>query len=1013
MRLHRLQLAAFGPFAGRIEVDLDELGTDGLFLLHGETGAGKTTLLDAVAYALYGRVPGARGEAKRLRSDLARADIPTEVTLEFSVAGRRLVITRRAEYERAKSRGTGVTKVKPAVSLRFLDCGPVDGLSRADEIGQVVLDLVGMSADQFFQVVLLPQGEFARFLRADTAERETLLEKLFDTGRYRAIEEFLAAGRRDATVAAAAARSEMDRQLSRLCEAAGLEEVPADVDEPGLAALESALADAASAAAARAELTRTSAAAAREALAEKEARDGASARLLDLRAEEVEIDALTPAHDRLVAVLEASRRAAPVALADRLAIGAAEGEAVASRRCSTSRRAVPVGMQPELGAVGSHELDAEAGLFSLDEDGAPFVPLADGQVIRDAAARFRERAGQLRSLLEEATAQREDEEQAEQARAAVIAHDAELSRIAQELAGLPDRLANAVASLDEARTAAGRLPDLVASADGAAAVHEAAVLAARLDDEIGGAHGAVLEAVELHQAAVDGRQELVERRFADMAGELAASLTDGCGCPVCGSVDHPEPAGRREAPVSAEALDSAHADEESLAKTRTAAERELNRLRADRAAAAATSRGRAPRDAEAAWLALLEQASAARVLANAVEQRHMALAELTTRSDELTRLQTELVGRRQGLSGSIGVLETAISGRAGRLAEAAGSFPSVAEHRDFLMTTAGALDDWAGAADDRDRATAARRRADQELAKAVADAGFASLAEAREAARLNVASARATIQAHEQRVVVLRTRMADPDLAHADPEGRREDLDAERAGVAEAHTIERVAAAAASAAASRCLQVRLAVERVVQASMDAAPVIARATWMSALADTIAGYGQNHRALSLRSYVLAARLRQVAEVASHRLRRMSEGRYEFVHSEGKDVGKRSGGLGLDILDAYTGAVRPTKTLSGGESFLASLALALGLADVVAAESGARMLDTIIIDEGFGSLDSETLELVMATLDDLRAGGRVVGIVSHVDELRQRIPSRLRVRKGVTGSTIEVTAPNLLA
>jgi exonuclease SbcC len=178
--------------------------------------------------------------------------------------------------------------------------------------------------------------------------------------------------------------------------------------------------------------------------------------------------------------------------------------------------------------------------------------------------------------------------------------------------------------------------------------------------------------------------------------------------------------------------------------------------------------------------------------------------------------------------------------------------------------------------------------------------------------------------------------------------------------------------------------------------------------VSALADAIAGRGQNARALSLRSYVLAARLRQVAEVAGQRLSAMSSGRYSFVHSDEREARGRSGGLGLDILDAYSGLVRPAKTLSGGESFLASLALALGLADVVAAESGGRMLDTIVIDEGFGSLDSDTLDLVMSTLDDLRAGGRVVGVVSHVDEMWQRIPSRLRVRKAAAGSTVEITA-----
>ncbi|HEY4992492.1 MAG TPA: SbcC/MukB-like Walker B domain-containing protein, partial [Nakamurella sp.] len=138
----------------------------------------------------------------------------------------------------------------------------------------------------------------------------------------------------------------------------------------------------------------------------------------------------------------------------------------------------------------------------------------------------------------------------------------------------------------------------------------------------------------------------------------------------------------------------------------------------------------------------------------------------------------------------------------------------------------------------------------------------------------------------------------------------------------------------------------------------------------------------------------------------RLDRMSAGRYTFVHSADREARGKAGGLGLDILDGWSGLVRPTKTLSGGESFLASLALALGLADVVAAEAGGRVLDTLFVDEGFGGLDPDTLDLVMGTLDELRAGGRVVGVVSHVDELRQRIPSQVRVLRTPQGSTLDV-------
>ena len=161
-------------------------------------------------------------------------------------------------------------------------------------------------------------------------------------------------------------------------------------------------------------------------------------------------------------------------------------------------------------------------------------------------------------------------------------------------------------------------------------------------------------------------------------------------------------------------------------------------------------------------------------------------------------------------------------------------------------------------------------------------------------------------------------------------------------------------------------------------------------------------------MSLRSYVLAAWLHEVAAAANDRLRVLSGGRYTFVPSTARESRGRTGGLGLDVLDEYSGKSRPTKTLSGGESFLASLALALGLADVVAGQTGVGLLNTMFIDEGFGTLDADSLDLVMETLDSLRGEGRVIGVVSHVDELRQRIPSRLRVLRSAAGSTVELTA-----
>ncbi|WP_143587720.1 AAA family ATPase, partial [Streptomyces alboverticillatus] len=209
MRLHRLEITAFGPFGGTQRIDFDDLSAAGLFLLHGPTGAGKTSVLDAVCYALYGGVPGSRqGAGLTLRSDHADAGTPTEVVLELTVGGRRLEITRRPEQLRPKKRGTGFTREKAYGALRERAAGEEwKALSRSlQEIGEEITQLLGMSREQFCQVVLLPQGEFARFLRAEDAARAGLLGRLFDTGRFAAVEDRLAELRRAAEARVRAAQ---------------------------------------------------------------------------------------------------------------------------------------------------------------------------------------------------------------------------------------------------------------------------------------------------------------------------------------------------------------------------------------------------------------------------------------------------------------------------------------------------------------------------------------------------------------------------------------------------------------------------------------------------------------------------------------------------------------------------------------------------------------------------------------------------------------------------------------
>ncbi|MBT2445073.1 SMC family ATPase, partial [Streptomyces sp. ISL-36] len=239
MRLHRLAVTAFGPFGTTQEIDFDALSSAGLFLLHGPTGAGKTSVLDAVCYALYGAVPGARqSPGASLRSDHAPAGTYTEVTLELTVGERRLEITRRPAQPRPKKRGGGFTTEKAQSWLREYDPGTGEwaGLSRShQEIGEEITQLLGMSREQFCQVVLLPQGDFARFLRADAEARGKLLGRLFDTRRFAAVEERLADLRRAAEQQVREGDERLLALAHRMAQVAGGAVVEERPGEPGLA----------------------------------------------------------------------------------------------------------------------------------------------------------------------------------------------------------------------------------------------------------------------------------------------------------------------------------------------------------------------------------------------------------------------------------------------------------------------------------------------------------------------------------------------------------------------------------------------------------------------------------------------------------------------------------------------------------------------------------------------------------------------------------------------------------
>ncbi len=988
MRVHRLEIEAFGPFADPVVVDVDALSAEGLFLVHGPTGSGKTSLLDAICFALYADVPGSRNK-RGLRSDHAAPDAVPRVTLDLTAGTRRLRITRSPEFWRPKKRGSGTVSVQAAVTLEERRAGRWVPLStRHDEVADVVKDALGMGMSQFAKVVLLPQGDFAAFLRSTPDDRREVLERLFDITAFSDVEAWLAQARRTAGADLEAARSSLATLVARADDVladAGLTgdgEVPPESVGTHLRDVAARLDTRVSTTMAAFDTASGVERAAAEALATARA-------LVDLRtrgqravARLATLEAAGPSHLERVAALAAAERAA--GLAGHLA--ALDRAADDAEGCRASVRDARAALPPSTSAPGPDELvePTLARLRALDDAAAALAREVDEQ-----AARSSRRAGL----------------------------DARTDALAAQGEALGAQLAQAVAERDrlaaeaEARAAgAGRVAELellLGAARDRVAVLDAA------EHDLARAAGLAPRHADLRAAALDRRSELLDLRqgrLDGMAAELARSLHDGEPCPVCGGVEHPAPATLADPVLSDDVAEAEH--------QLSVADNELRALEAEieglRTSASTRLSGLDGADREVLEAVVAEAA----VMLGAARADAEAHADLVTR----LRLVTEtVVAQRTSLAGVVARAEAVVAELGDLTAAEAAALERVEElgatHAECpcgspdpgAHVQAGrALTELAASVAERVRADLRLAASDTALESAMTSAGFDDVDAARAAllAEPDLQRLRAQVTAHVEDTVAARAVADDPDVVAA--------LSADAPDLTVLQAADRaarealLATAAAQDDAARALR---SLERLLPLVDDACAAVAVAAERDArvrdLADTASGLGpDNTLRMRLTAYVLAARLQTVATLANERLAVMGGGRYVLEHSDERAARGARSGLGLRVLDQWTGRVRDTATLSGGESFMASLALALGLADAVREETGGLDLGTLFIDEGFGSLDDDSLEQVLTVLDSLREGGRAVGVVSHVADLRTRITHQAVVHKGASGSTVEV-------
>lgn len=983
MRLHTLDMTAFGPFADTQTLDFEELNDAGVFLITGPTGAGKTSILDAVCFALFGEVPGAR-DKKSLKSHHSPSATKPEVRLEVTLGGRRFVVRRTPAWTRPKKRGVGVTEENASASLlEVVDGQEVLRSSRADEVGHEIRQLLGgMNATQFQQVALLPQGEFQTFLQAASEDRRKVLQQLFRTDRFARIEEWFADHTRRLKDATADDEAAVRRLVDTMADRAGVEAPDAFAgDRLGPSAADGSVltwarslvvsaADSVTVAAAQADQSAAADADVRAALEAGE--------LLSARWEKVHVATAT------VASLQddpSLREAAILLDAD---TRARRGDALIDLLDDAADRV-------DLRQQEHDQLVARMGAHHCPTD------RADLTTRRDSLRALAPSEAELGRLLAET----------ETLGARLVELDHEVGAQLRELDALPTERSALDARLDQLRESAATREARSAAVTDAAGRLAASQELAEAEASLDRLRADAVAHAEAYNDARERALELTERRLAGMAAELAGGLAEGEPCQVCGSTHHPAPAAPAPDAVDAGAHQSAQARAAALRPVHESARRRVDEAAIRVAGLVSLAQGRTPADAAAehaeAVAALTEADSAAAELPAVVA----ALAAVDARGDAL-RTTLAAAEKQQG------ALSTALALARQRAGDLQARFDELVDEGTTLSAALAAteqaladVDALARASEDLVTAREQRARLESAARSSARDSGFATLEEAR-TALLDDSTRSALLTQVEtvnERLAAARAVLADPDHAALPAEPP------------ETEPLREEARAVAAALRDALRDLDLARDRSQNldaqlAELDAAitrwrPAHARLATAQSLTRLVRGNSaDNQLQMRLSSYVLATRLDQVIDAANARLREMRDQRYQMVRTP--EAGRRGSQAGLDlrVVDAWTGEERSPASLSGGECFVVSLALALGLSDVVTAEAGGVELSTLFVDEGFGMLDLDTLDDVMDRLDELRAGGRTVGVVSHVTELRARIPTQVQVDKHQHGSTVQV-------
>jgi len=982
MKPLKLRLEAFGSFAGIEEIDFEALAPRGLFVVSGDTGTGKTTVFDAMCWALYGAMP--LKESKGVRSDHVTAETRTEVTLTFECGGERYVVTRNPEQRRRARKGSGFADEPAGAHLVRLTASGTEHLaSSASDTSVACAELIGLDATQFQRVILLPQGEFSKFLLAGTREREALLSQLFGARVFDDIVEHLKSETEACRRELGSTDTRIDERLENACN--GLLKVartlgvePPDgleaADRAGIGAHLESLDHPLQQLRRDTEQLRVDANAATTARAETEELARRFEQAARRREQLVDLDAERD-------VIAARLAAADDAAAARPVVEAAdEHEAASDAAASAAER--------RTGAL--HALAAALSSLGVDiETGAATVTSIQGTIEEQRRAHESQRAA-LAALLatqrahsEATTAHRSLVEQTTTTSDLRAAGEQHRQDIEGELPGVRER---AVAT-DQLGAAISQVDDQIRSRQ-------------QLDQLLAAQTGAL---ATLSTTTAE-HQRLLREFVATQAPRLAETLEDDEPCPVCGSVDHPSPAATGDdATVAFDDVEHASATRDVAAQQVQRHETTIAGLRSHLGDVADATLAEL-QERRAATSERLTEANAATERLSTLERDQAAIAwSIQQHSDTLAKLSERTVRAASDMDAAAAALGAAEQ-------EAEGIDPDDVERATVLLEQLGELGDGLEALFSADTAAAAHAGSiEQRLATELKRSRFETV-EAARVAHLNAedeAAHRTAVQQHTS----ARTEAAGALRALTDqgiPDEPPDVAAISQVAAATAETYRIAANQLAGADASRDAAVE-ALGHHDQLVTDSGDLRVRAQLVER-AFQVCRNGGNGAPMSLKRWVLTRELDRVTAAANVHLHCMTAQRYTLRRAQEPGDGRRAFGLDLDVVDAQTGRPRSTRSLSGGEQFQASLSLALGLADVVShgGNSSGKRFEALFVDEGFGSLSAQALDDAIETLHQLHAAGRMVGAITHVEAMKQQLHVGIEVRRrdDGQGSTLVV-------